>query len=204
MQVELKAIQHDVGITFVFVTHDQHEALSMSDRVAVFNHGLIEQVGTPRQIYEHPATAFVAGFVGTTNLLSGEAARAVLGEDVVATIRPERIRMDAPGTIAGDDSVRSRGTVFEVLYLGAETRFVVNLEAGGRLVVSRPNTSDHADATPGSAVDLSWREEDIRVIAGSAADLEPEPEPESDAGGVPPAAAPPTTRDTIPTTRGNT
>ena len=165
MQVELKAIQHEVGITFVFVTHDQHEALSMSDRVAVFNRGAIEQVGTPREIYEHPATAFVAGFVGTTNLLSGEAARAVLGRDVVATIRPERIRMVAPDAAVAADAIRCRGTVFEVLYLGAETRFVVALDVGGRLVVSRPNTSDHTDAAPGSPVDLSWREDDVRLIS---------------------------------------
>jgi putative spermidine/putrescine transport system ATP-binding protein len=203
MQVELKAIQHEVGITFVFVTHDQHEALSMSDRVAVFNHGRVEQVGTPREIYEHPATSFVAGFVGTTNLLSGEAARGVFGEDVVATIRPERIRMVAPDASTADDAMRTRGTVAEVLYLGAETRFVVGLESGGRLIVSRPNTSDHTDAAPGSAVLLSWREDDVRVISGSPDDLRPELEAEAeaepDADGSPrsPTTTPATTRGTI-------
>ncbi len=122
-------------------------------------------MGTPLEIYEHPATVFVAGFVGTTNLLSGDAARAVLGRDVVATIRPERIRMIAPGAAVAADAIRCRGTVFEVLYLGAETRFVVALDAGGRLLVSRPNTSDHTDAAPGSAVVLSWREDDVRLIS---------------------------------------
>ena len=92
MQVELKAIQHEVGITFVFVTHDQGEALSMSNRIAVFNHGRIEQVGTPREIYEHPATAFVAGFVGTSNVLDAERSQQLLGVDGAALVRPERIR----------------------------------------------------------------------------------------------------------------
>jgi putative spermidine/putrescine transport system ATP-binding protein len=202
MQVELKAIQHEVGITFVFVTHDQHEALSMSDRVAVFNRGRIEQVGTPREIYEHPATAFVAGFVGTTNLLSGEVARAVLGDDVVATIRPERIRMVAPNATVPDDAARTGGTVTEVLYLGAETRFVVGLDGGGRIIVSRPNTSDHRDAAPGSAVLLSWREDDVRIIAGSPADVAPDPDADADVGD---AGGPPSVPTTTPaTTRGTT
>ena len=166
MQVELKAIQHEVGITFVFVTHDQHEALSMSDRVAVFNRGLIEQVGTPREIYEHPATAFVAGFVGTTNLLSGDAG--------ACRPRPRRRRHhparahphDRTGAPPSPPTPSAAAAPsFEVLYLGAETRFVVALEAGGRLLVSRPNTSDHTDAAPGSAVVLSWREDDVRLIS---------------------------------------
>jgi putative spermidine/putrescine transport system ATP-binding protein len=184
----------------VFVTHDQHEALSMSDRVAVFNRGHIEQVGTPREIYEHPATAFVAGFVGTTNLLSGEVARTVLGDDVVATIRPERIRMVAPNATVPDDAPRSGGTVTEVLYLGAETRFVVGLDGGGRIIVSRPNTSDHRDAAPGSAVLLSWREDDIRIIAGSPADVVPEPDADTDVGDADGSPSIPTT--TPATTRG--
>ena len=90
MQVELKSIQHDVGITFVFVTHDQGEALSMSNRIAVFNQGRIEQVGTPREIYDHPATSFVAGFVGTSNVLDAELSRQLLGVDEPHSIRPER------------------------------------------------------------------------------------------------------------------
>ena len=104
MQVELKAIQHEVGITFVFVTHDQHEALSMSDRVAVFNLGAIEQVGTPREIYERPASVFVAGFVGTTNVLRGDLAQQMLGHLGLCTVRPESIRITAPGeAVAGHE-----------------------------------------------------------------------------------------------------
>ena len=103
MQVELKAIQHEVGITFVFVTHDQGEALSMSDRIAVFNQGRIEQVGTPREIYELPATPFVAGFVGTSNVLDAEQSRRLLGAATMHSIRPERISIGASGRAVDDD-----------------------------------------------------------------------------------------------------
>ena len=102
MQIELKAIQAQVGITFIYVTHDQEEALTMSNRLAVFNLGRIEQIGTPADVYEHPATTFVAGFVGTSNLLTGEAARAVIGEDGVFTVRPEKIRHRGAGRGASD------------------------------------------------------------------------------------------------------
>ena len=108
MQVELKTIQHEVGITFVFVTHDQHEALSMSDRVAVFNQGRIEQVGAPREIYEHPASLFVAGFVGTTNVLRDDVAERLLGRGGLWTIRPERIRL-TPARAARGRRRRRRG-----------------------------------------------------------------------------------------------
>src|SRR5206468_5354400 len=97
MQLELKAIQQEVGITFIYVTHDQEEALTMSDRLAVFNRGRIEQIGTPADLYERPSTAFVAGFVGTSNLLRGAAARALVGQDGLFTVRPEKIRMLQPG-----------------------------------------------------------------------------------------------------------
>ena len=99
MQIELKQIQREVGITFVFVTHDQEEALTMSDRIAVFNDGRIEQVATPAILYESPATDFVAGFVGTSNLLTGEAARAVFGRDGSFSIRPEKIHFAAEGQL---------------------------------------------------------------------------------------------------------
>ena len=97
MQLELKQIQRDVGITFVFVTHDQEEALSMSDRVAVFNEGKVEQVATPVELYESPASPFVAGFVGTSNRIGGEAAQRILGRDGEFAVRPEKLRVDAPG-----------------------------------------------------------------------------------------------------------
>ncbi len=96
MQIELKAIQLEVGITFIYVTHDQEEALAMSDRLAVFNQGRIEQVGSPAEVYERPATAFVAGFVGTSNLLTGDAARSIVGQDGTFTVRPEKIRLGDP------------------------------------------------------------------------------------------------------------
>src|SRR5206468_3002677 len=96
MQIELKRIQREVGITFVCVTHDQEEALTMSDRIAVLSQGRLEQVGTPAEVYERPASAFVAGFVGTSNLLTGQAALAVLGRDGAFSIRPEKIRLWPP------------------------------------------------------------------------------------------------------------
>ena len=96
MQIELKEIQHEVGLTFIYVTHDQEEALTMSDRLAVFSRGHIEQVGTPAEVYERPATAFVAGFVGVSNVLEGEAARAITGVDHAFTIRPEKIAIVGP------------------------------------------------------------------------------------------------------------
>src|SRR3954466_9725855 len=119
MQRELKAIQAEVGITFVFVTHDQQEALTMSDRVAVFNEGRIVQVAPPAELYEHPATAFVAGFVGTSNLLDAGAARAVVGREGRFPVRPEKIRLldvDAP---AGPGEITATGLVVDVAYLGS-------------------------------------------------------------------------------------
>ncbi len=158
MQVELKGIQRDVGITFLFVTHDQEEALTLSDRVAVFNSGRIEQVGTAREVYEQPASGFVAGFVGTSNLLSGEVARAVLGRVGSFGIRPEKIHLTQPGAPGEDGTIRAPGTVAEVVYAGPVTRYVVDLAAGGRLVVLEQNghRGAHDGAERGAAVDLHW------------------------------------------------
>ncbi len=139
MQLELKQIQRDVGITFVFVTHDQEEALSMSDRVAVFNEGKVEQVASPVELYETPASPFVAGFVGTSNRIAGEAAQQVLGVDGEFAVRPEKLRVDAPGGAVGPDEVAVPGRVREVVYLGPSTHAIVELDAGPRLTVSRPN-----------------------------------------------------------------
>ena len=159
MQVELKSIQRDVGITFVFVTHDQQEALTMSDRIAVFHAGQIEQIGSPAQVYERPQTEFVAGFVGTSNLLVGEAARAVLGRDGIWSIRPEKISLVEPGH-APTVGVRSApGVVREVVYVGDVTRFVVDLDAGGQLVALQQNlhtSSSDVVAFRGKRVQLSW------------------------------------------------
>src|SRR6476646_2066462 len=139
MQLELKQIQRDVGVTFVFVTHDQEEALSMSDRVAVFNEGRVEQVASPVELYETPASPFVAGFVGTSNRIAGEAAQQVLGVDGEFAVRPEKLRVDAPGGAVGPDEVAVPGRVREVVYLGPSTHAIVELDAGPRLTVSRPN-----------------------------------------------------------------
>ncbi len=162
MQVELKSIQREVGITFVFVTHDQDEALTMSDRIAVFNHGRIEQIGTPADIYEHPATRFVAGFVGTSNVLSDAIARSVIGRDGTWSIRPEKIHLTAGRVAPEGDERAAQGTVREVVYVGMSTRFVVDLDAGATLTCVRQNAqtvSDRDVALRGEAVTLRWRPE---------------------------------------------
>ena len=162
MQVELKQLQRQVGITFVFVTHDQEEALTMSDRIAVFNAGRIEQVGTPSEIYERPATPFVAGFVGTSNLLQGEAARQVLGLDGVFSVRPEKIRIADAVSDASHGEHSVAGVINEVVYAGASTRFVVGLEVGGHLVALQQNlqtSSMEVQEMRGRHVKLIWRRE---------------------------------------------
>ena len=172
MQIELKAIQVQVGITFIYVTHDQEEALVMSNRIAVFNRGLIEQVGTPADIYEHPATTFVAGFVGTSNLLTGEVARAVIGSDGSFTVRPEKIRLAEPSDEAMADEQSTLGKVREVVYLGSDTRYIVRLDAGGELVVTQQNlqtSSMQALAAQGRAVRLIWKREHVLGLAGGQA-----------------------------------
>jgi len=160
MQVELKAIQRRVGITFIYVTHDQGEALSMSDRLAVFNAGRIEQIGTPAEIYEHPASAFVAGFVGISNLLDGEAAAAITGALAPFSIRPEKIRITAPDEPVPSDCCAAAGRIASVLYLGASTRYNVALDAGGELTVidqNREEAGERAAREQGRAVRLIWR-----------------------------------------------
>ncbi len=165
MQVELKTIQQQVGITFVFVTHDQEEALTMSDNLAVFNHGRIEQVGSPAEIYEKPATAFVAGFVGISNLIDGAAAMALTGVEGTFTVRPEKIHLgvadaavSADATASGDDCVAD-GVVCDVVYLGLNTRYRVELDLGPQLTVIEQNlrtTSMDVLAAKGRRVRLSW------------------------------------------------
>ncbi len=170
MQIELKAIQQQVGITFIYVTHDQEEALTMSDRLAVFNRGKIEQVGTPADVYERPMTTFVAGFVGTSNLLAGETARAVLGNDGTYTVRPEKIQLAAPTAEPGADEQSALGHVREVVYLGSDTRYIVALDVGGELVVTQQNletSSMEALAAQGRPVRLIWRRQHVLSLAGS-------------------------------------
>ena len=168
MQVELKAIQRDVGITFLFVTHDQEEALTMSDRIAVFNRGRIEQVGAPAEVYERPATKFVAGVVGTSNLIGGAAAAAITGMPGLFTVRPEKIRIADPETPVGDDEHGASGRIRSVVYLGPDTRYHVALDAGEELVVTQQNlatTSTEALAQQGRAVRLIWKRHHQREVA---------------------------------------
>jgi putative spermidine/putrescine transport system ATP-binding protein len=168
MQRELKAIQHEVGITFVFVTHDQDEALTMSDRIAVFSQGRVEQVATPAELYERPRSTFVAGFVGTSNLIAGEAARTITGRDGTFTVRPEKIRLLEPDEQAGAGLSTATGVVSDVAYLGSQTRFVVRLDVGGELVVTRQNldtSSMEALAAMGRRVRLVWDRQHNLLLA---------------------------------------
>ena len=146
MQVFLKALQQELGMTFLYVTHDQEEALTMSDHLAVFNEGRIEQIGSPAEVYERPATEFVAGFVGTSNILERGGRR--------FTVRPEKVRM-----IEGDGDEGEPGRIRDVVYLGAVTRYVVQLDAGGELVALRQNletSSAEALEQRGQRVRLTW------------------------------------------------
>jgi putative spermidine/putrescine transport system ATP-binding protein len=170
MQIELKTIQQGVGLTFVYVTHDQEEALTMSDRLAVMNAGRIEQVGTPAGVYEQPATSFVAGFVGVSNTLSGDAARAVSGSSSTITVRPEKIRMLGPQEEPGPNECSLTGHVRDVVYLGANTRYTVDLDLGGELVVLAQNlsrSSMEALEIRGQAVRLAWDRQHNRSLAKS-------------------------------------
>jgi putative spermidine/putrescine transport system ATP-binding protein len=158
MQVELKQIQQSVGITFVFVTHDQGEALSMSDRVAVFNQGRVEQVGTPAEVYEHPVNEFVAGFVGAANFVASDAGP--------VTVRPERVRLDGSG------EVRRAGVVEAVHYLGPTTRVRVVTDDGTTVLADVPNSGSSTGAAVGDRVDLSWRRDDQRPVGRNQPDEE--------------------------------
>jgi putative spermidine/putrescine transport system ATP-binding protein len=161
MQVELKRIQQEVGITFVYVTHDQEEALTMSDRLAVFNRGSIEQIATPAEVYERPATAFVAGFVGVSNILERDGRR--------FTVRPEKIRMLTEGEAPDSGVSVESGHISEVIYAGMVTRYIVELDAGEELVVVRQNletTSAEVLRERGRHVQLEWRPEHAFEIVG--------------------------------------
>jgi putative spermidine/putrescine transport system ATP-binding protein len=159
MQIELKELQREVGITFIFVTHDQEEALTMSDRIAVFDKGKIQQLDRPAAIYEKPTNEFVAGFVGVSNLISGSAAQALLGQSGTFTVRPEKIQIS--------QSAGAAGTIKEVEYLGPATRFIVDLDAGVRLVVLKQNSEESASDVMnmrGKKVNLAWdKESEYRV-----------------------------------------
>ena len=153
MQVELKALQQASGITFLYVTHDQEEALTMSDRVAVFNHGRVEQVGTPYELYERPSSAFVAGFIGTSNLLRRDGRTLVL--------RPEKVTLS-------EHEAGEAGVVRSVSYLGMFTRYGVEMADGTTLAVVEQNAAACAEGSrwkPGMAVRAGWRPESVSVLA---------------------------------------
>ncbi len=167
MQVELKALQREVGITFVYVTHDQEEALTMSDRLAVFNHGRVEQVGTPAEVYESPHNAFVAGFVGVSNVVEGELAERLRRAPGAFTVRPEKIALGDPGPPAPTEGISIEGTVVEATYLGMYSRYRVDV-GGALLTVASQNLDvDHGTvgASVGRRVRLTWPERACRPLA---------------------------------------
>ncbi len=185
MQHELKAIQVRTGTTFVYVTHDQEEALTMSDRIAVMNNGIVEQCAGPREIYEHPTTAFVAGFIGTSNIVNmridrSEGGNAIMdlseGQRIVAraskssgtlqiTVRPEKIQLRPDGL--GDDAASVGGRISDVMYLGSMTQITVELPNGDTLQVHRLNDeAAAADPQVGDTISLHWAAENSFVIEG--------------------------------------
>jgi spermidine/putrescine transport system ATP-binding protein len=196
MQLELKRIQHELGTTFVYVTHDQEEALAMSDRIAVMNRGVVEQIGSPREIYEHPQTAFVADFIGSLNALEfrvdevvgdyaimrldGDRIVAPVGSDTRAgdtfrvAVRPERVQIDDAGSPAPDGGSRLEGTVDEIVYLGMYTQFHVDTRAG-RVLSHR--LADELVSPPelGSRVVLRWESNHTSLLDSSARAPEPVP-----------------------------
>ena len=186
LQLELKRVQSELGTTFVYVTHDQEEALGMSDRIAVMNGGLVEQIGTPREVYEHPQTAFVADFIGSLNALDfrvdavedglaiarlGEGRVAVAAPDVAigssmrVAVRPERVRIDPAGARVPEGGSRVPGRVAEIVYLGPVTQFHVDTPAG-RIVSYRMNDEAAARLELGAEVVLTWAHEHASVLGG--------------------------------------
>ncbi|NWB89708.1 ABC transporter ATP-binding protein [Pseudomonas agarici] len=166
MQGELKKLQRQLGITFIFVTHDQTEALSMSDRVAVFNKGRIEQVDTPRDLYMKPATAFVAEFVGTSNVIRGELARQLSGSDLPFSIRPEHVRF-AEGPAQAHE-VEVSGLLHDIQYQGSATRYELKLENGQTLNISQANTQwpdTRFQHQTGQRITARWAQEAMTVLA---------------------------------------
>ena len=167
MQVELKRIQREAGITFIFVTHDQEEAMRMSDRIAVFNQGRIEQIGSPREVYESPSSAFVASFLGVSNLISGPMATALFGSEQMVNVRPERIKLQAEGSNSSGDEIAVKAKIVDVAYTGANTLYVLESEAGLRLVATRLNEElpgQDLRLETGDKVLASFRKEHVAKI----------------------------------------
>ncbi len=167
MQVELRALQRTLGITFIFVTHDQGEALSMSDRLAVFNRGRIEQVGTPREIYEQPSTQFAAQFVGDSNIVEQRDAGAASHARGWFSLRPEKVHLSIREPAADGGSVAVMGVVADVQFHGASVRYVVSLSDGRSMTAVAGNLGSRAEASdvgPGDRVWLNWRFEDLHRL----------------------------------------
>jgi putative spermidine/putrescine transport system ATP-binding protein len=161
MQVELKALQRDLGITFVFVTHDQEEALTLSDRVAVFREGKIVQLGTPREIYEEPRTEYVASFVGTSNIFGEEVSNRLLGRGGAHALRPEKVALSSPDAApVGDAGFRLAGEVEESIYLGTGHRIHLRLDDGTPLIALQPSI-EGAARERGDRVVASWTAADL-------------------------------------------
>jgi len=193
LQIELKRIQRDVGITFLYVTHDQEEALTMSDRIAVMNKGIVEQISEPEEVYEHPQTTFVAGFIGVSNLMPGRV-RSVSGDEASvrldagvgvtafknglavgdschAVVRPEKLRIDRADLPSANDLPNVQGVVASSIYLGTSTQIVVELQGGVPMTVLVPNADEgERQALPGGGarVRLSWAPEHIHLVRESA------------------------------------
>jgi spermidine/putrescine transport system ATP-binding protein len=200
LQVELKRIQQDVGITFVYVTHDQEEALTMSDRIAVMNRGVVEQVSDPETVYESPATTFVAGFIGVSNLMPGEvisangagaelrldagptvrtpqSGGATPGERAHAVVRPEKLVLAPAGDAAPDGRPSVEGQVESSLYLGTATQMVVKLGDGTRMTVLVPNADAEARRelpVAGDGARLSWSDENIHIVREGQSEIDAE------------------------------
>jgi len=167
MQVELKNIQRDAGITFIFVTHDQEEAMRMSDRIVIFNEGRVEQVGTPEEVYERPATRFVAGFLGAANIVAGDPARKIFGRTTTVSIRPERMQLQPVTYSAASGEIAVAATVKEAAFVGANTLYVVDTDDGVRLSISRTNTQSPGHDNrfaPGDRVLAVWHDRHIAEI----------------------------------------
>ncbi|GBF50004.1 ABC transporter ATP-binding protein [Leptospira ryugenii] len=162
MQIELKAIQKTVGITFIFVTHDQEEALSMSDRIAVFNQGKVEQIGSPWEIYEKPNTSFVANFVGTSNIFDEQTTSSFIQRSSKTMIRPEKIRILSPMD-PKDGLITVPATLLNEVYSGANSRLVVQTKAGQRIIVSKQNSNLKAMEASSELI-VAWKEEDMHLI----------------------------------------
>jgi putative spermidine/putrescine transport system ATP-binding protein len=171
MQLELKQLQRDVGVTFVFVTHDQEEAFTMSDRIAVISEGRIDQVGTPEEIYESPSTEFVADFVGTSNLISGTAAERITGSAGTYSVRPEKIQLRAPESTPDTGESSALGTVSETVFTGPAIRYLVELDDGGAVTVIQPNDrtgTSGPEHVVADRVRLVWRTEHTFPISEGA------------------------------------